>query len=231
MTDINFNIGSEKIFATKYGDGNVQVVFLHGAGKANRLRTRYISERMLAIYDISSYSIDFSGHGDSSGSLEESSLKKRLNEFMGSLDFFNANKKEIIIFATSMAGHIAIKSLDFFRPKGLFLFCPAIYPEKSFDVPFKKGFSEIIRVQDSWKDNGLIDILRNNESDINLYIGRDDTVIPDGVIKFIMDNSIACNFSLNYFSQANHMIHSYLSSNNKELDKICFNVNSLLNGD
>lgn len=56
--------------------GKPVVLALHGAGKAVRGRIRYLAD-FLASCGYGTVRFDFSGHGESSGQLEEASLDRR----------------------------------------------------------------------------------------------------------------------------------------------------------
>lgn len=65
------------------------VLSLHGAGKADRNRIRYLLER-LAELGMSSFCFDFSGHGESTGTLKESSLGRRRQEVRAAYQFLDS---------------------------------------------------------------------------------------------------------------------------------------------
>jgi dienelactone hydrolase len=162
-----------------------RLLFLHGAGTTDKERTRNLAVRM-AEKGFSSFRFDFSGHGESTGCLAESSLQKRTREAMAALQFTDPSSS-VSICAFSMGGHIALEMLRRTQDKvaNLLLFAPAVYDRKAFEVPFGAGFSDIIRRHESWRDTDVIDKLREFSGSFLICIGDRDAVIPSGVIDLL----------------------------------------------
>jgi alpha-beta hydrolase superfamily lysophospholipase len=105
-TKVRFFVGREKLVGNIISDNTENeptLLFLHGAGKATKERSNYIAFE-LAKHGIRSFSFDFSGHGESSGKLEESSLRKRVEEASAALNFLN-HSEAVTLYGSSMGAH------------------------------------------------------------------------------------------------------------------------------
>src|SRR5277367_5064447 len=103
ISDVEFQSGVNTLKGTIVRHSEISlptVLSLHGAGKSNRNRIRYLLDS-LAKDDISSFCFDFSGHGESTGSLEQSSLTKRRQEAISAYQFLD-NKKPLTVIGSSM---------------------------------------------------------------------------------------------------------------------------------
>ena len=186
ITRVTFQVGKEtlvgNIVTNNMGD-QPRLLFIHGAGTASRDRTLALALK-LAENNISSFAFDLSGHGESTGKLEESSLVKRAIEAKEALKFLT-KESSIGICAFSMGGHVALELLKTNPIKALILFAPAIYDKEAFEVPFNKNFSEIIRKHESWKKADVVNALEDFTGNLLICIGDKDEVIPGGVIDMI----------------------------------------------
>lgn len=188
-----FNVGKEKLSGQTVfnpaGD-KPQLLFLHGAGQATKERALPIAER-LAELSISSFGFDFSGHGESTGQLSQSSLKKRTDEALAAYQFLDQTKPKAIC-AFSMAGHIALELLKRTQNiQALFLFYPAIYSDKAFNLNFDSQFSAAIREENSWQKASVVNCLKDFKGNLLIVIGENDQVIPKGVVELL--DEIAVN--------------------------------------
>src|SRR2546425_11226766 len=79
---VQFAVGGEALAGNIISGSELdepRLLLVHGAGQATKERARPLALK-LAEYNISSFGFDFSGHGESTGKLEESSLYKRTTE-------------------------------------------------------------------------------------------------------------------------------------------------------
>lgn len=186
-TPIRFKVGPDLLvgqIVSKDSRSKPQVLFLHGAGQASKERAFPIAER-LAEEGIDSFSFDFSGHGESGGTLSESSLKKRTAQAFAATHYLDAESPATII-GFSMGGHIALELLKRCdRIENLFLFYPGIYTQEAYGVPFDTRFTAIIRQENSWQDATVVDPLEEFTGNLVIVIGENDHVIPKGVIDLI----------------------------------------------
>lgn len=219
LKQFKFKVGSEIIAAhtiSSSASEKPHFLFMHGAGKATKERMKFLAHR-LAEVGISSLGFDFSGHGESTGNLKESSLKKRTKEAQSALKFLS-NERDITICASSMGAHIALELLKT-NPtiKSLILFCPAIYHRDAFDVYFNECFSEIIRKSESWKRADVLDVLDDFNGNLLIYFGEKDEVIPRGVIELLdLKSKKTTKKEIVKLPGVDHQIAKWLSENNNE---------------
>ena len=153
---------------------------LHGAGPAGRERISYLAEH-LASNGSSLFCFDFSGHGDSTGLLAESSLSRRSYQAAAALRVMK--QRPTILIGTSMGGHVAASILTATSPKCLVLFCPALYGDDSIDLPFDDGFADAIRKPSSFEHSSLRRDLASYDGNSLIIIGEEDRIIPSRVIE------------------------------------------------
>jgi pimeloyl-ACP methyl ester carboxylesterase len=177
-----FDVGEETLAYTEFVPAKTRcrVLSLHGAGKATRQRIFYLAEK-LAENDIGFFCFDFSGHGESTGIMSQSSLSKRCAEAKAAFDFMGSPAPTILM-GNSMGGYIAVEMLETIQPEYLILICPALYAAKAFDVPFDQNFSDIIRSPNSFEENNILPRLSNFTGQVLLLIGDQDDVIPARVM-------------------------------------------------
>jgi pimeloyl-ACP methyl ester carboxylesterase len=210
---INFKVGDEdlngKLFFTDESK-DCEIVSLHGAGLARKERIVYLLDDLAKRAPINAGIFDFSGHGESTGKLEESSLKKRVEEATAFLNEHIVDSP--VVIGSSMGAYIAIKMLDVVTPETLILFCPALYSGEAYTVPFTKKFTEIIRKPNSWQNTDVLPLLQNFRGNLLVFIGTDDVVIPAGVIDLINENSNKVKKkAIVRIPNAPHAIHAFIS--------------------
>lgn len=203
------------------------VISLHGGGPSDKGSTAYLSK---LFYPMAKNVIrfDFSGQGESSGELKNSSLKKRYNEAKAVLESFQVTGP-LTVIGSSMGGYIATKLLEEYTVETLILFCPAAYSRKAWDVRFSEGFTEIIRSKDSFLDSDIEDILRDFRGKSLLVMGREDDVIPSEVVK--MYRAGLTNSSLFQFHEIEkcpHPIHRWVKRNEESMNVLIEKMEAFL---
>jgi uncharacterized protein len=153
---------------------------LHGAGPAGRERIRYLAEH-LASKGSSLFCFDFSGHGESTGHLMESSLSRRTYQAAAALRVMK--QRPTLLIGTSMGGHVAASILTATAPDYLVLFCPALYGDDSIDLPFDEHFTAAITQPSSFEHSSLRRDLAAYDGKSLLIIGEDDRIIPPRVVE------------------------------------------------
>ena len=101
---ILFEAGKENITGTIIGTNTEKksdFIFLHGAGKSTKEKAHGFFDTLLfkTIPNITTF--DFSGHGESSGTLKKSSLQKRIFETKTAIDLYTT-KSQLTVCGTSM---------------------------------------------------------------------------------------------------------------------------------
>lgn len=229
--DVQFSSGEEqlagRLFSPSISPSEAGILFLHGAGQATKERAEPIIEKLYEIGCISSFTFDFSGHGKSSGTLEASSLRKRILEARSALSA-SGFRQPISVCASSMGGHVALELLQYVNVQSLILFYPAVYATDAMDLPFGNPlFSETIRREKSWLDSNAFTYLRGFTGNILVVAGEKDTVIPKEVIDLIISNSSSANHKrLIVLEDAPHLLLPTLYERKEIFNDIC---NTIIN--
>ena len=188
---------------------------MHGAGNAHRGDFRLFREQLLN-HGISSAAFDFVGHGNTGGELKRSSLISRTQQACSVVDSLNIQQPFSVIGA-SMGAYTAVKLLEYYQIKNMILLVPAMYDSKAYKVPFNKGFSEIIRRPESWRDSDAWQILSEYKGCLLIIAAENDEVIPLGVINRIYDSAVKAEERVLFVvPRASHAVFTDLRSNNPE---------------
>ena len=191
MDKITFAAGKENIIGEILGKDEGKLsnfIYFHGAGRSAKERAKEFFDESLFNTVPSIVTFDFSGHGERTGELKHSSLKQRAHEAQTAIELYTT-KKQLTVCGSSMGGYIALKMLSLYDIKNVILFAPALYDKQAFEVPFNQGFSEIIRRPNSWGESDVLSSLEKFSGSLLLYIGKQDKVIPHGVIDLIDKHS------------------------------------------
>ncbi len=215
---VNEDIIDGAILSKDGQDAPPNFIFLHG-GAGNKER----------IYDVipplvndgtNVLAMDFSGHGKSTGDLKKSSLKKRCEEARKAIEDFAATDK-LIVCGASMGGYIAIKMLEYFQVETLILFCPALYDKKAYNLRFDDGFTEAIRIPESWRNTDALDLLKTFTGNLLIIMGDQDEIIPGEVIPLIMEHAFkADRRELYTLPGCHHKIFSWIKEHDDDLLKL-----------
>ncbi len=227
---IHFNAGQEtlagNIFAPASGD-KPQILFMHGAGSSKKERYTWLAEKLLA-QNIASLTFDFSGHGESTGLLAESSLQKRSQEALAALKHIDQSNP-FTIMGSSMSGFTALDLLRFVQPANLILFCPAIYTAAAYEARFDDGFTPIIREYESWKNADVLQYLERFEGNLLIIIGDQDEVIPPGVIEMIHQHARKTSSKkILTIPGCGHGIQTWLANNPEMAEKVVGEMATIL---
>lgn len=186
------------------------VVILHGAGQANRVRYYHLAECFLK-KNIGVVLLDFSGHGDSSGHIHDLSLKRRQIQAEAIIDQILPEKSLFYLAGFSMSGQTVCDLLPVYRDriKAILLGCPGIYTVKVRELPFgAELFTSTIRHFESWRESDAPTKLQNFKGKTILVIGANDKVIPGGVVD-ILKNS-AKHLTYHEYEGVDHMLARWL---------------------
>jgi pimeloyl-ACP methyl ester carboxylesterase len=155
---------------------------------------------------------DFSGHGDSTGEIAKSSLKKRFLEAKAVLDHFKVGDG-VSVIGTSMGGHIACALASEISVEALVFFGPAAYSARAWDVPFGSGFTAIIREENSFLDSNIGGLLQGFGGRALFAIGERDEIIPEQVVDLYKQALSHCR-SLEVYTIAGcpHPVHRWVQS-------------------
>ncbi|WP_232840443.1 alpha/beta fold hydrolase [Streptomyces sp. Go-475] len=165
------------------------VVLLHGAGNGSKERlVPWLEE--FAAHGCRSLAFDFSGHGESTGVLRESSLRRRFEQAVSVIDAHARVDGPLVLVGFSMGGQTVADLVRHYgdRVAALGLCAPAVYAAEAWDVPFGDGdgrFSEIIRRPGSWRAAPALEVLRAYEGRAVLAVPGADAVIPPAVTEAV----------------------------------------------
>lgn len=165
------------------------VVLLHGAGNGSKERLVPLLEEFAA-HGCRALAFDFSGHGESTGVLRESSLRRRFEQAVSVIDAHARVAGPLVLVGFSMSGQTVADLVGHYggRVAGLGLCAPAVYAGEAWDVPFGDGdgrFSEIIRRPGSWRAAPALEVLRAYEGRAVLAVPGTDAVIPPAVTEAV----------------------------------------------
>ncbi len=159
---------------------------LHGAGPSNREHARYLS-RAFTDRGVGVVRFDFSGQGESTGLMGESSLAKRRDEAIAVMRHFGMDESNLTVVGTSMGGYVAAALAGEFRARNLILFCPAAYDVKAWGVPFGGGFTDILRRDLSLLESDVRERLSPFTGNSLLVLAELDEIIPDLIVGWYKD--------------------------------------------
>jgi len=168
------------------GDGGGQTttaVLLHGAGRGSKERLIPLLREFVA-RGCRGLALDFSGHGESTGTLRELSLRRRFEQAVAVIGAQAPGP--LVLVGFSMSGQTVADLAGHFgeRVVALGLCAPAVYSALAWSLPFGEGdgeFSRVIRTPDSWRKAPALDALRNYTGRSVLAVPGKDAVIPPEV--------------------------------------------------
>ncbi|MFE9437880.1 alpha/beta fold hydrolase [Streptomyces sp. NPDC006602] len=173
------------------GPDRATVVLLHGAGNGTKERLLPLLAEFVA-HGCRGLAFDFSGHGESTGTLRELSLRRRFEQAVAVVDAVVPAGGPLILVGFSMSGQTVADLAAHYgdRVTALGLCAPAVYAGEVWDVPFGAGddrFSAIIRTPGSWRTSPALDVLRAYEGRAVLAVPGTDAVIPPEVTEAVQD--------------------------------------------
>ncbi len=199
---------------------NENVVILHGAGKSGRDRYYDFADNIMRRgYGVVLF--DFSGHGDSSGQLGQSSLARRKSQAYEVIKRLLPEDSTFYLIGFSMGAQTASDLLNYYgaRIPAILLGCPGIYDRKAVDIKFdNSNFTKTIRANNSWQNSLAIDSLREYNGETIVVIGEEDPVIPKDVISLITRN--AKDPTLLTYAGVDHQLAKWLSLHTDELEHL-----------
>ncbi|MGW4675358.1 alpha/beta hydrolase [Streptomyces sp. NPDC004324] len=197
LSDFAHDHDGERLRGVYGGDpSRVTAVVLHGAGTGSTERLLPVVEEFVT-QGCRGIAFDFSGQGDSTGSLAESSLRRRFGQAVSVIDAYAGADGPLVLVGFSMSGQTVADLVRHYgdRVTALGLCAPAVYAADAWDVPFGQGdgrFSAIIRRPDSWRAAPALQVLRAFEGRAVLAVPGTDAVIPSGVTEAVQDALTTC---------------------------------------
>ncbi|WP_229815931.1 alpha/beta fold hydrolase [Streptomyces lucensis] len=171
--------------------GRATVVLLHGAGNGSKERLLPLLAEFAA-HGAHALAFDFSGHGDSSGTLAESSLRRRYGQAVAVIDAHAPADDPLVLVGFSMSGQTVADLVRHYgsRVAAVGLCAPAVYAPQAWAEPFDDGsgrFSTIIRTPGGWRTSPALEVLRAFEGRAVLAVPGTDAVIPPEVTEAVQD--------------------------------------------
>ncbi|WP_406492322.1 alpha/beta fold hydrolase [Streptomyces sp. NBC_01604] len=197
------------------GPDRATAVVLHGAGNGGKERLLPLLADFVA-HGCRGLALDFSGHGESTGTLRELSLRRRFEQAVSVIDAFAPANGPLILVGFSMSGQTVADLAAHYgdRVTALGLCAPAVYAGEAWDVPFGAGdgsFSAIIRTPGSWRASPALDVLRAYEGRAVLAVPGTDAVIPPEVTEAVQDALCTrAQFTRFELPEANHQLGLWL---------------------
>ena len=139
----------------------------------------------LAEQGIASIGFDFPGVGDSTGSLNETSLTTRFEDARNVIKYFKTqldSDLELSILGVSMGAPIAIWLAEELKFNSLVIAVPAAYPKSSYTKNFGDDFSKEIRIEGAWKSSDEFKKLVDLSTPTLLISAKQDEIIPREII-------------------------------------------------
>jgi pimeloyl-ACP methyl ester carboxylesterase len=225
--DFVFSVNGQRLTGTRIipaGGHGPGILALHGLGTtASRSRIRYLLDP-LAEQGYGSVTFDFSGNGDSTGTLEESSLQRRRDETLAAARRLSPAVAPVVI-GTSMGAHLAAWTVPQIRPRGLVLFCPAAYPTHAAGLKFDGSLARPGNYADSPAYAGL----REFDGDLLIIGSRQDQVIPADVIAgYLANASSARSKEVIWLDGGDHFVHRWLPGQEASRSQVTQAITRLL---
>lgn len=201
------------------GRSTLQPLLIHGAGTS--VRGRFASLRnALQQRGIGSTAFDCIGHGETGGSLHESSLSSRTRQAQAVADASHGAPPRVVV-GTSMGAYNAIKLLESRKIEALVLVVPGVYTLEAYDVPFGAEFSSIIRKERSWENTDAWGILEKFTGKLLVIAAEHDTVIPPEIPERLVQAAHNASWSKLYVVQGaeHNRLFSLLAERPIEFEK------------
>ncbi|WP_065962446.1 alpha/beta hydrolase [Streptomyces sparsogenes] len=195
------------------GTGRARVVIMHGAGIGSQQRSLPLA-RDFAAAGHASLAFDFSGHGRSSGTLEELSLERRLRQALAVIEAFAPDGDPLMLVGFSMSGQTVADLTSHLgsRVEAVCLCAPAAYGPEAWPVPFGDGFTDLIRRPGSWRPSTVFATFEAFTGRAVLVVPERDEVIPPEVTAGIEQALRAkSRFSKMVLDGADHQLGRWLT--------------------
>lgn len=220
--DFSVSAGAQTLRGTITGNpaGDApRVLALHGGGQSSRRGIQYLLAG-LAHSGVASASFDFSGHGESTGQVEGSSLSERVAQALAVAGHV-APGRALSLIGTSMGGHIACSLIERLQPPALVLFCPAAYVAQAQDAPFGPSFQAILRSTADYASSPAFTALEGFEGRLLLVYGTADAVIPTQVLdQYERRARSAKSVEVVRLEGAGHKLHDWLQSHPRDHERV-----------
>ena len=217
---ITIEVDNEKIVC-EYILKDKNVVIIHGGGPKTQRKKYYPVAEELLKHRVGIILFDLSGHGESSGKLEQLSLERRKQQAIGVIDKLIPKDSKFYLIGFSMGAHTVCELLPYYgnRVEAILLGCPAIYRADVQNLPFGKDiFTAKLREPNSWRTSNANKYLADYEGKTVICIGDNDDVIPQDVVKLL--KAASKNLTYIELNGATHALMSWLPKHPGKLTEI-----------
>lgn len=158
------------------GHDSNRILYLHGAGTSTR-QGHHLLRGALQQRGLGSVCFDAIGHGETGGTLAQSSLASRTRQAQAVLAA-SGLEGPLVVFGCSMGAYNAIRLTQQHKVDALVLIVPGVFTPAAYEVPFGPEFSAVIRREQSWDDSDAWEILSRFEGRLLIIHAEHDAVIP-----------------------------------------------------
>lgn len=158
------------------GRDSNRIIYLHGAGNSQRHSHRLL-RGALQQRGLGSVCFDAIGHGETGGTLAQSSVASRTRQAQAVMAA-QAMPEPLVVFGSSMGAYNAIRLTEQHKIDALVLIVPGVYTPSAYEVPFGPDFSTVIRRERSWADSDAWEILSRFEGRLLVIHAEHDATIP-----------------------------------------------------
>lgn len=183
------------------------MLYLHGGGNGCRARALYLAKAMASL-GIATFSFDFSGQGDSPGSMLGASLQSRVLEALAAVEFMGAHTPSIVM-GNSMGGYVAAEVASRIALSTLVLSVPGLYAAEAYETPFGPEFTRVLRTPHSYRSSRVLTSLKDFRGNAILISAGNDDVIPAEVIELYRRALVGAKLSCLHLEKAPHQIHEW----------------------
>ncbi len=166
------------------------VLVLHGAGNGDK-QSPTVLAAAFAARGHHALAFDFSGHGESTGTLGRLSLRRRFEQARAVVDACLPAEAPLVLVGFSMSGQTVADLAAHYGPRvaAIGLCAPAVYTAQAWPVAFGDGFTGIIRTPGSWRKSPALDVFRGLPAGVRavLVTPAVDAVIPPAVTEAVAE--------------------------------------------
>lgn len=133
-------------------------------------------------------SLDFSGHGESSGDFADLTLARRRDQAAALIEARIPAQRPVVLVGFSMSGQTVADLIEVFgeRVTGIALGAPAIYPRALREVPFgDPSFLQLLSDPDTWPDSPALAAFRTFRGKALLLVPEHDEQVPAPMTELI----------------------------------------------
>ncbi|MDH6137723.1 pimeloyl-ACP methyl ester carboxylesterase [Kitasatospora sp. MAA4] len=210
--------GSEKLaYTTREPTGaptGRTAVVMHGAGTSDQSVHAQLAQQ-LAERGCRTIAFDFTGHGASSGRLQDLSLSDRFDQARAVINSLAPDGDQLLLVGASMSGQTVADLTAHYggRVVAVGLLAPAVYPRRAWPLRFGAGFTQAIRVPQAWRDSAALDTYTLYTGRAVLAVPGEDHVIPQAVNDALVQAlSMRADFTHLVLPDADHHLGRYFKA-------------------